>query len=77
MRQRRKLMSWEGKYDWKDHKEIAKKLSKEDQEELSHMLGRHWIDVPIYEINNMIRQFDKELLQHTIDTSVAAFHKLK
>ena len=70
-------MSWEGKYDWKDHKEIAKKLSKEDQEELSYMLNRHWIDVPIYEINNMIRQFDKELLQHEISTSVASYDKLK
>jgi hypothetical protein len=41
------------------------------------MLGRHWTSVPIEEINNMIRQFDKELLQHTIDTSVAAFNKIK
>ena len=70
-------MHWEGKFDWKSHKEIAEKLDKNTKEELSSMLGKNWIDVPIEDINNMIRQFDKELLQHTIDTSVAAFNKLK
>ena len=70
-------MSWEGKYDWTSHKEIAEKLSKEDKEELSHMLGKNWIDVPIKDINNMIRQFDKELLQHSIETAVAAFNNIK
>ena len=70
-------MHWEGKYDWTSHKEITEKLDKNTKEELSSMLGKNWIDVPIYEINNMIRQFDKELLQHSIETSVAAFNKLK
>ena len=41
------------------------------------MLGKNWIDVPIEDINNMIRQFDKELLQHSIETSVAAFNNIK
>jgi hypothetical protein len=70
-------MTWEGKFDWKSHDEITQACSFNDREELSHMLGRHWTSVPIKDINNMIRQFDKELLQHSIDTSVAAFNNIK
>ena len=70
-------MTSEGKYDWTSHKEIAEKLDKNSKEELSSMLGKNWIDVPIKDINNMIRQFDKELLQHSIETSVAAFNNIK
>ena len=40
-------MTWEGKYDWTSHKEIAEKLDKNSKEELSSMLGKNWIDVPI------------------------------
>ena len=68
---------FKGKYDWKSHKEIAEKLDKNTKEELSSMLGKNWIDVPIEDINNMIRQFDKELLRHSIETSVAAFNNIK
>ena len=70
-------MHWEGKYNWKSHDEITQACTYDERVELSHMLGRHWTSVPIEDINNMIRQFDKELLQHSIETSVAAFNKLK
>jgi hypothetical protein len=41
------------------------------------MLGENWAIVPIDTINGLIRQFNKEVLQHEIETSVAAFDKLK
>ena len=44
-------MTWEGKYDWTSHKEIAEKLDKNSKEELSSMLGKNWIDVPIEDIS--------------------------
>lgn len=69
--------SWEHKHTWKDHKELRDKCSQNNLDDLTHMLGENWAIVPIDTINGLIREFNKEVLQHEIKTSVAAFDKLK
>jgi hypothetical protein len=69
--------SWEHKHTWKDHQELRDKCSQNNLDDLTHMLGENWTIVPINTINRLIREFNKEVLQHEIETSVAAFDKLK